>query len=129
MTGMVIASSTSDCPRFLRAGAAAGLTTSVLDMELVSVGLRLQPHVILRRQAEGCGRDQRPGLPLVLVLDGHAHEIAGPVGHVARGGVPWFRAEQRGAEEVVLVHTAAAAAACGIDRQVSSVRILDQAID
>src|ERR1700694_4899474 len=127
MTGIVTASSTSDWPRLLRR-AIAGVVTSGLLM-LISVGLRLQPHVVLGGQDEWSVGDQRPRLPLVLILDGDAHEVARPVGHVAQAGGPWLRVEEGGTEEVVLVDAAAAAAPGGIDGQGSGIGILVQAID
>src|SRR5438309_6317440 len=125
MTWIVTASSTSDSPRFLRR-TNTGVATRA---PCISVGLRLQPHVVLRREDERTAGDQRPGLPLVLILDGDAHEVARSVGHVAQAGGPWLGRDQGCPEEVVLVDAAAAPAPVGIDRQGSSVRVLDQSID
>src|ERR1700730_2408888 len=99
MTGIVTASSTSYWIRFRR-GAMAGVVTGV---RCISVGLRLQPHVVLCRQEERTAGDQRPGLPRVLILDGDAHEVARSVGHVAQAGGPWLGRDQGGPEQGVLV--------------------------
>src|ERR1700674_5730237 len=107
MIGIVTASSTSDWARFRR-GAIARVVT---DVRCISVGLRLQPRVVLRREEERTAGDQRPGFPRVLVLDGDAHEVARSIAHVAQAGRPWLRRDQGGTEEVVLVDAAAAATA------------------
>src|SRR4029077_13427889 len=77
-TGITTAISASDCPR-------CGWTRRYPG---ISVALRLQSHIDIRRRLDRAERGEEAGFPGVRVLDRHADEVAGAVAHIAGGRGP-----------------------------------------